>query len=94
MKTEWTQAEYAVAMKDRDELFPGYAEDDHPEVRETAEKMLEILCQRNRLLAALKMARDPYVLHMYNAQGSRAGIDQIDEAIASCKQEETPNDHD
>jgi len=55
METEWTKEEYEVAMDQRDELFPGFGEcSGDPETEETAEKMLDLLCQRNRALAALK----------------------------------------
>jgi hypothetical protein len=58
MATEWTKHEYEVAMDQRDELFPGFGEcSGDPETEETAEKMLDLLCQRNRALAALERIR-------------------------------------
>jgi len=52
--TEWTKQQYEVAMQQRDELFPGYADESDPETEEVAENMLEILCQRNLLLERFK----------------------------------------
>jgi len=101
MASEWTKHEYEVAMDQRDELFPGFGEcSGDPETEETAEKMLVLLCQRNRALAALGADRDDFIdLYEYwNGGGEEAAIDacehskelakkglqRIDAAIAAC----------
>jgi hypothetical protein len=50
---EWTEAEYEIAMQQRDDLFPGYADDESLH-EEEAENMLTILLRLNRLRVALK----------------------------------------
>jgi hypothetical protein len=79
---EWTKQEYEVAMQQRDDLFPVCGE-------ETAKNILNLLCQRNRALAALNAA-----IKMPRAWMWGLGMDveewdaiwqQIDSAIAACK---------
>ena len=98
--TKWTKQEYEVAMQQRDELFPGFAEEQEEEGEETAENMLNLLCQRNRALAALEVAREDFLdlKEYWNGGGEEVALDAcehskevagtalkfIDAAIAAC----------
>ena len=80
MASEWTAQEYEVAMDQRDELFPGFGEcSGDPETEETAEKMLDLLCQRNRLLAFARR-----VAHQYAGTDAPSG-QEANAAIATCQ---------
>ncbi len=80
MATKWTNKEYKVAMDQGDELFPGFSECIRdPETEEVAEKMLDLLCQRNRLRTFARIVALQYA-------GTDAPLGQeANAAIAACK---------
>jgi hypothetical protein len=97
MATEWTEEELLAAnkvvlarteiripelMAERGRKGMPTKEDAYEATEDVA---IELACQRNRALAALKIARGPYVAHMYGHEGYAEGIKQIDAAIAACK---------
>jgi len=86
MATEWTKQEYEVAMDQRDELFPGFGEcSGDPETEETAEKMLDLLCQGNRALAALKAIVPLLDSDLDAVKEWQDEAQQVHAAIAACE---------
>jgi len=84
MATEWTKQEQETACDQVDVMLDSTEIITHGHYGYNA-AIVEAVMQRNGALAALNIARGPYIAHMYGHEGYGEGIKQIDAAIAACE---------